>query len=220
MLEIWGRKNSSNVIAVMWSVGELGLEHQRHNVGGSFGGTTTPEYLQMNPNAVVPTITDNGMTLWESNAIVRYLSSIYGQGTLWPDDPNQRAVSDQWMEWAKSTFVPVFLPSFWQNVRVSEEERDEQAIKTSEEKTDKILSILDKHLNSNQFVAGDDFSMGDIPLGANLYRYFNLPLQRPALPGVEAWYQRLLQRPAFQEHAMIPFGKSQAEWLALEKAGA
>ncbi len=220
MLEVWGRRNSSNVIAVMWAVGEVGIAYQRYNIGGSFGGNNTPEYLQLNPNAVVPTIRDNDMVLWESNAIVRYLSATYGQGTLWPDDPHQRAIADQWMDWAKVAFYPVFMPSFWQSVRVPARERDAAAIRSSVAGSGKLLAVLDRHLSSNDYVAGNGLSMGDIPLGACLYRYFNLPLERPALPAVEAWFDRLMQRPAYQEHAMVPFGNSPEEWLQLEKSGA
>jgi glutathione S-transferase len=220
MLEIWGRKNSGNVIVVMWAVGELGLEYKRHNVGGSFGGTNSPVYLEMNPNARVPTITDNGMTLWESNAIVRYLSSTYGRGTLYPDDPHTRAVADQWMEWLKSTVMPALFPVFWGMIRTPETDRDQIAIDRGVLETGKVLKILDQRLEKNDYVAGDRFTMGDIPLGANMYRYFNLSIDRPSLPNVEAWYGRLCQRSAFQQHAMIPFGTSPDEWLRLEKEGA
>ncbi len=220
MLEIWGRKNSGNVITVMWAVGELGLEYKRHNVGGSFGGINTPEYLAKNPNGRVPTITDNGMTLWESNAIVRYLSSTYGEGTLCPDDFHLRAIADQWMDWMKSTVHPALFPVFWGMIRSPENERDQSAIDKSVVATGKVLMILDQHLERSDYVAGDTLTMGDIPLGANLYRYFNLDIDRPSLPNVEAWYDRLCQRPAFQEYAMIPFGSSPEEWLELEKAGA
>ena len=60
MLEVWGRKTSSNVVPVMWAIGELGLKHVRHNAGGSFGGLDTHEYGEMNPNRLVPTMRDNG----------------------------------------------------------------------------------------------------------------------------------------------------------------
>jgi glutathione S-transferase len=53
-----------------------------------------------------------------------------------------------------------------------------------------------------------------------LYKYYNLDIERPALPNLEAWYARLCERPAYQLHAMIPFGSSPQEWLELEKAGA
>ncbi len=97
MLKIWGRTDSYNLQKVMWCVAELGIEHQRIDAGGAFGVTDGPEYLAMNPNGRVPTIDDDGFVLWESNAIVRYLSARHGTGTLYPEDPRRRADADRWM---------------------------------------------------------------------------------------------------------------------------
>ena len=105
MLEVWGRRNASNVIPVMWAIGEMGIPYLRHDVGGSFGGLDTAEYRAMNPNGRIPTITDAGCTLWESNAIIRYLSAKYGEGSLWNPDPAIRSLADRWMEWFKTTVL-------------------------------------------------------------------------------------------------------------------
>ena len=124
MLEIWGRKNSNNVIPVMWTVSELGLEHTRHNVGGSFGGLDTEDYGRINPNRTIPTINDDGFVLWESTPIVRYLSRRYGSGSLCPEDPEQAALADQWMEWFKANVFPSFIPIFFGLVRMPKEQSD------------------------------------------------------------------------------------------------
>ena len=83
MITVLGRRNSANVQKVMWTLGELGLAYQRHDVGGSFG---YPDDYP-NPNRVVPCIRDGDLTLYESNACVRYLARRYGAGSLWPQDP-------------------------------------------------------------------------------------------------------------------------------------
>lgn len=220
MLEIWGRKNSGNVMPVMWAVGELGLKHVRHNVGGSFGGLDTTQYEQLNPNRRIPTINDNGLILWESNTIVRYLAREYGRGTLWPDTPAAVAHADQWMEWFKTTVSPAYFPLFWGLIRTAPEKRDSDAISGRATSVGETLKILDHHLSEHRFVAGDSLTMGDIPLGAMAYRYFNLQIERPSLANVDRWYQLLCERPAYRQHVMIPFGSSPAEWLELEKAGA
>ena len=220
MLEIWGRKNSSNVAPVMWTIGELGLEHTRHNVGGSFGKLDSPEYRAMNPNGLVPTMNDNGFVLWESNAIVRYLARQYGSGSLYPMDNKSLALAEQWMEWTKTTLYPGFFPIFWQLVRTDPQSQDLSLVDRAARATAKNLEILDAGLEGRKFVTGNEFSIGDVALGALFYRYFNLPVQRPSLPNVESWYGRLCQRPAYQQHVMIPFGSSQQEWLALEQEGA
>jgi glutathione S-transferase len=220
MLEIWGRKNSSNVMAVTWTVGELDLDHVRHDVGGSFGGLDTPEYRKLNPNSKIPTINDNGRVLWESNAIVRYLSANYGLGTLCPKDPYQAALAEQWMDWVKTTFYPAFHTVFFGMIRTPPEKRNQQAIDDAVPVAGKILNVVNHHLEGSDYMLGDRLTMGDIPLGACIYRYFNLNIERPSLPNVEAWYQRLCDRAAYRQHVMIPFGNSIEEWQQLEKEGA
>ncbi len=219
MLEILGRKNSSNVMPVMWAVGELGCEHVRHNVGGSFGGLDSPDYGTLNPNRHVPTINDNGFVLWESNAIVRYLCAQYGKGSLWPNEPKELAIADQWMEWCKTTAFPLFFPIFLALVRTSAEQRDLTAINKQAASLGDTLTILDDRLADRPFVAGESLTMGDIPLGAMAYRYYNLAIDRPSLPNVEAWYQKLCKRAPYQQHVMFPFGSSPEEWLGLERQG-
>ena len=220
MIEIWGRKNSSNVIPVMWALGELGIEHVRHNVGGSFGGLDTPEYGAKNPNRLVPTLEVDGFVLWESNAIVRYLSRKHGGGTLCPGDEQGCAIADQWMDWAKTTLNPVFFPIFWGLIRTPEADQDHDRIRQCALQTGKKLEVVERRLEQSEYLAGDGLTMGDLPLGALIYRYFNLDIERPSLPALEAWYGRLCERPAYRQHAMIPIGSSLEEWNRLEREGA
>jgi len=220
MLEIWGRRNSSNVIPVMWAVGELDLPHIRHDVGGSFGGLSTSTFLAMNPNGKIPTINDDGFVLWESNAIIRYLCGRYGRGSLSPEDEEQRAVADQWMEWHKTTSYPDYINLFWAIVRTEPTHREPAKIKRLAESLAKSLQILEAQLARHAYVAGDQLTMADISIGSAMYRYFNLDVEVPALPNIVDWYRRLCDRPAFQEHAMVPFGTNPAEWYVLEHRGA
>ncbi len=112
MLQIWGRPTSINVQKVMWTVGELGLEHVRHDAGGQSGGLDTEEFARLNPHRRIPVIDDDGTVVWESNAIVRYLAAKYGAGGLWPEDPAERATADAWMEWSATTLQRPVLVAF------------------------------------------------------------------------------------------------------------
>ena len=126
------------------------------------------------------------------------------------------AISDQWMTWSIDSFMGTFFPVFWQLVRTEEKDRDYTKIAEMAKQSSSILKVLNEHLVNNQFVAGDDFTFGDIPLGVLIHKYFVLDIKRPPLPGVEAWYQRLSVRPAFKEHAMQPFGNSPSEFFDLQ----
>lgn len=204
MLQVYGRANSINVQKVMWTVAELELAHERHDVGGAFGGNDQPWFRALNPNGTVPTVDDEGTVVWESNAIVRYLAGRYGTGGLWPEDPGTRARADMWMDWKQTTVIPALRPVFWQLVRTPAEHQDRSVIDGCATALDKTFAVLDGWLAERPYVAGEQFTMGDIPLGAAVYRWYALPLARTDVPNVAAWYARLEARPAFRDHVMIP----------------
>jgi glutathione S-transferase len=200
MLKIWGRKNSINVQKVMWTVGELGLKRERIDAGMAFGRTTEPDFLKMNPNGLVPVLQDGDLTLWESNAIVRYLAARYGDEKLCPNDLAKRADADRWMDWMTTTINPAIGPAFLGLIRTPPEKRDMKAIEASRLKTIELIRILENHLARQPFMTGSQLTMGDIPMGCFVNRWFVMPMEKPELPNVAAYYQRLKQRPAFVEH--------------------
>jgi glutathione S-transferase len=203
-IKIWGRRDSSNVQKVLWCCAELGIAFDRVDLGGKFGGNKEKPYLDLNPNGLVPTIEDDGFILWESNTIVRYLTEKYGGGKLLPSNVEGRANASRWMDWQLSTLNPGIVPLFWGLVRTPEEKRDPAAIETAAEKTSKAWKIVDDQLAKNTFLAGKAFTIGDIPLGVWAYRWFKLPIERPKLEHLSAWYERLCRRPSYQTHIMIP----------------
>ena len=195
MLKVWGRATSSNVQKVMWAIGEIGLDHERINVGASYGGLDTEAYGKLNPNRVVPTLEDGDLVIWESNAIVRYLGAKYDGGGLWPNDPDERARADQWMDWMQTTLLANFVAVFFGLVRIPPEHRDIASINAAIERLNKNYQQIDAHMAGRDFIAGDRLTMGDIPIGMTLYRYYDMPLERPTLPNVETWYARLQEPP-------------------------
>jgi len=194
MLKIWGRLSSVNVQKVVWCADELGLAYDRIDVGGKFGLVDTPEYRAKNPNGLVPVIEDDDFVLWESNAIVRYLSARHGEGSLWPTDIRARADADRWMDWQATTFNPAIGPGFWQLIRTAPDKRDPAIIEAARASGEHKLALLDAHLATRAFVAGPTFTMGDIPLGCSVDRWYKLPMARESHPHVERWYASLRER--------------------------
>jgi glutathione S-transferase len=214
MLKIWGRKTSVNVQKVMWAVAELGLAHERIDAGGPFGKTDTAEYGAMNPNRLVPVLDDGGFVVWESNAITRYLAATYGAGGLAPAEPKEWAVADQWMDWSLTTLYPDVIPGlFVQFVRVTASDRSKTLVDNHAAKAAANLAVLDRQLAGRNFILGPTLTMADIAVGVQLYRYFTMPIARPSLPNVEAYYQRLAARKAYQDHVML-------DWHSMKIAGA
>ncbi|MDH3411469.1 MAG: glutathione S-transferase family protein [Gammaproteobacteria bacterium] len=204
MLKIWGRKNSINVQKVLWTCAELNLEFERIDAGGQFGVNNTPEYLAMNPNGRVPTISDDGFILWESHAIVRYLARIHGKGSLWPTDDKVNADADRWMEWYSTTLWPHLQPLFWNLVRTPPEKRNAKLIEDSRVKLIDYYKMVENALTGRSYLAGSAFTMCDIPMGVSLHRWFLLPIERPNYPKLKAYYDRLSERPGFKQHCGAP----------------
>ena len=204
MLKIWGRNNSINVQKVMWVVGELGLDCERVDVGGDYGGLDTNDYGAMNPNRRVPTLQDGAFTLWESNVIVRYLAAKHDPGGLWPVVPETLAIAEQWMDWQQTTLLPDMRTIFWGLVRTEPDKRDQAEIDAAIENLKSLWEKLHQHLGNRFFIAGDEFTIGDIPVGAMYHRYHALDVERAAAENLSAWYERLKQRPAYRAHVMRP----------------
>ena len=204
MLTIIGRRTSGNVMKPLWVADELGLEYEQVDLGGPFGGNDDPDYRAKNPMGLVPTLVDDDFVLWESNAITRYLSAKHGNGSLYPAELRARALAEQWMDWKLTAINPMMRPVFWGLVRTPEAERDHDAIQRAIALGCELWAMLDRHLAAHAYVAGDELTMGDIPLGPQIHRWMMLVEDRPSMPNVEAWYRRLTQRPAFEKNCMIP----------------
>ncbi len=207
MLTIWGRRTSSNVQALMWCVGELGLAHVRHDAGHRYGGTDTPDFRAMNPNGTVPVLRDGEADpLWETGAILRYLATRYGAPPFWPQDPTERAQCDKWAEWAKINITLGFTaPIFWRVVRTAPSQQDPAAIEAALAKLDPFLDIAEAQLEARPFLAGPAFTLADIQFGHVLFRYFDIAIRRQRRPALRRYYDGLTQRPAFREHVMLPY---------------
>lgn len=204
MIRIWGRNNSINVQKAMWGCAEAGLEVERIDVGGAFGGLDTPEYLALNPNRRIPTLEDDGLVLWESNVIVRYVAARYAPGRLCPEEPGPRALAEQWMDWEQTTLIPAMFPVFWGLVRTPPEKRDWDAIRGGEARLKDLFAIVDAQLARQPYLGGESFTMGDIPVGAATHRWLNLEVEHPALPHLAAWHERLSARPPYGVHVALP----------------
>ncbi|MDH3666924.1 MAG: glutathione S-transferase family protein [Paracoccaceae bacterium] len=206
MITVWGRKTSSNVQIAMWAIGELGLEHERIDWGGAFGGNDEPDYRAMNPNGLIPTVKDGDLVVWESAAILRYLGARYGDGDFWPTDPAARAPLDMWAEWVKTSLAPVLtLKVFWQLVRTRAAERDHGLVTEGAAALKQLTALADVRIGDGPYLNGAHLCFADIMLGHVLYRYYTLDFERGETPNLDAYYARLQERPAFREHAMVSY---------------
>ncbi|MGH8712510.1 MAG: glutathione S-transferase family protein [Casimicrobiaceae bacterium] len=201
MLKIYGAKTSSNVQKVLWCCGELGLAFERdENTGGPSRNDRTPAYMALNPNGLIPTIDDDGFILWESNVIVRYLSAKHGMGSLCPADPRKRADCERWMDWQQTAIAAPMGVAFRALLRKPAEATLDDQVQKAVQRAGDAWKILDAHLAARPFVGGAALTIGDIALGNAIHRWFRLPIERPELPYLKAWYGRFCERPAYRQH--------------------
>lgn len=203
-LTLWGHPKSINVQKVLWALDELGLSYDRKDVGGSFGGNKEPAYLALNPNGLIPTLVDGGEALWESNAVVRYLFARYGKAPIAPEGAVERARADAWTEWYSSTLWPNVRPLLVQLVRTPEDKRDRGVIESAQKAANAAVDLLERELSQREYLVGNDFTWADIPVGAALQRWYNLPIRRPEHKALDRYYARLQQRPAFKRWIDLP----------------
>jgi glutathione S-transferase len=208
MLKVWGRRSAFNVQKVLWLVGELGLSHQHISAGGGYGGLDDPAFLARNPHGRVPVIEDDGVVVWESHAILRYLAARYGGPSWWPEAPAARVEADGWMDWAQTSLQRDFLTGvFWGWYRTPDAQRDARAVGAALAACARNFRLLDQVLAHRPFLSGGSPGLADIPAGTHLYRYYELEIDRPETPHVAAWYARLQQRSAYRDAVMVPFGE-------------
>ena len=206
-IKIWGRLSSSNVQAVLWCLAELNLPFERINAGYIHGVVDSPEYLAMNPNGLVPTLTDGDEPpLFETGAILRYLAGQYAPESFWPTDAVQRAQTDKWTEWAKINIALKFIaPVFWLVVRTAPSRQNPETIAANLKILEKYLRIADDRLGTQQYLAGSDFTLADIQMGHCLYRYYDIAIERPDLPNLRRYFDRLSSRPAYQKYVKADY---------------
>ena len=207
MLTLYGRATSSNVQAVMWGMEEMGVDYKRVECGGEFGGLDAAEFRRINPHGRIPVLVhDTQPAIFESAAILRYLGTVFGNETIWPSDPVARAEVDKWAEWAKVEVANRFTgPIFWRVVRTPKARHDLPAIREAVDRFETEMATADGILADRPFMAGDQLTLADMPIGHVLYRYFDIEIARRDFPNLRAYYDRLAARPAYQNTVICSY---------------
>jgi glutathione S-transferase len=202
MIKLHGRITSANVQPVVWCLEELGIDYERLDVGGPFGGNDTSEFLAMNPLGLVPVLEHEGQTLSEVMTILRYLMRLYGRH---PSDPMAAAQIERWADMSRQhIYVPLIPTLFWQLYRTTAADRDHAACERASAGLKQAMTIIEG-LIKGPFIGGDRLNLVDFQIGSLLYRYYELDFDRADLPKLRAYYNALCDRPAYREFVMIDF---------------
>ncbi len=190
---------------VIWLLEELNLPYDRIDVGGPYGKTDTPEYRAMNPTSLVPTLQEDMFTLWESNTILRYICEAHAPNhTFWPQEPRRRANIDRWMDAQQTLLNRPMSVVFWGLVRTPPEQRDQAAIDKAVADTARVWNMVSAQLALHPYLGGDDLTLADFPWGPHLHRWFTMDFDRPDVPHLRAYYDLLLERPAYESYLAGP----------------
>jgi glutathione S-transferase len=201
MLKIYGYAESINVRKVLWVCDELGLAFERQEWGGVHRPTSDVQFEALNSVGMVPVIDDDGVVVWESNTIVRYLAASRGRADLLPTQPAARAHVEQWMDWQASDFNNSWRVVFQGLVRRNPAFQDPKALEASWTQFSAMVALIDAQLGRTRgYIAGDTFTVADIVIGLSLRRWHSIAMTRPPLPNVERYYELLLTRRGFQRY--------------------
>jgi glutathione S-transferase len=191
-MRVLGKATSINVRKVLWACEEIGIAYAREDEG--------PE-LATNPNGLVPVIVDGDFVLWESNTIIRYLANKHTAEALLPSHPRRRAEVDRWIDWQATEFNTSWRYAFSAIVRRNPAFADAAQIEASRHDWNRMVGIVEVQLAATKaYIAGSSFTLADIPIGLSINRWMLTPMDKPSLPSVEAYYERLTRRPAFRRH--------------------
>ena len=166
MLKIYGNTISPPCVKVRFACELLGLDYKWQEMDFRSGELKKPEFLAIHPAGKVPAMDDNGFKLFESEAIIRYLCEKEGNKSLYPQELEARAITEQWSHFnmnhvglsiAKVVFNRVIAPMF--NIEI-----DENSLKEGLEWTKRYLPIVDQRLSESTYIAGDELTIADLSL--------------------------------------------------------
>ncbi|AOY95445.1 glutathione S-transferase [Cupriavidus sp. USMAA2-4] len=201
MLQILGKASSINVRKVLWTCVELDLAFTREDWGSGFRATSAPEFLALNPNAMVPVIRDGDFTLWESNTILRYLANREHAIHLYPTAAAARARVDQWMDWQATDLNRSWSYAFLALARRDPDYQDPEQIARSSAAWARHMAIVEGQLErTGGFIAGASFTLADIPIGLSINRWLETPLAHEGFPATLAYMERMGSRRGFVEY--------------------
>jgi glutathione S-transferase len=202
MLKIYGRANSINVRKVLWTADEIGIPFEREDWGRGFRPLSDPEFQALNPFGRIPVIDDDGFSLGQSHAIIRYLAATRSADDLLPRDPKQRAIVESWMEWQGIEVSNGHRGAVMANVFNIKLPGGQEVVDHSLTEWPKLMAVIDAQLNkTGAYIAGAEFTLADICIGLTVNRWFGTPTGiKPDFPAIDAYYDLLTERPGFQRH--------------------
>jgi glutathione S-transferase len=196
MLQLYGNP-ASRAMRCLWMLEEIGEPYQLIEKSTRADDLQTPEYLRLNPNALIPTLIDGETVLWESMAINIYLAQKY-PGPMHCGSAEVLGKAAQWSFWAMLELEALLLELMNHRAVLPEFARDPSHAERSELLLQKPLRVLDASLAERPFLAGAGFSLADLNVASILVWGKMARLDLSAHPNVTRWLNACLTRPAYR----------------------
>ena len=178
------------------------LPFLREDWGRGFTPTSRPEFLRLNPVAQIPVVLDDGLVLRKSHAILRYLCLKHAAETLYPAAPDRRVRVEQWLDWVAYDLTHAMRGAFLGGQLGEAPWNNPWFVAQGRQDFTHCMRLLDAELaDGRRHICGEAFTLADIPLGLVVNRWFAVQgFDKPDLPAVTAYFERLSQRPPFLRH--------------------
>ncbi len=196
-IKIYGRLSSANVQKINWFCNYANINIINLNYGGVHGKTQTSDFKKMNPNCRVPVLDDSKLILYESNAILRYLSKRFN--ILVEENVETNGKIDQWIDWGSFTFASPCSLLTAHKLSLPQDQRNELIAEKAKKDILNLLEIVEDQLSNQNFIVGEKFSLADIPLGIWSHRCVNLKISFNNFPNINNWYIKLNEMNSFQK---------------------
>jgi len=161
------------------------LDVDIHHVNFRLKETKSPEYLAINPMGKVPALVDGDLKLWESNAILCYLATIFPETNALPADPKGRADVDRWLHWQSCHLMPAM------GALKTDDDADPASLVP-------LLKILEQQIGDKEYLRGE-LGVCDFAIPAYLMTKLGRQLDYSEVPRVEAWRDRVAALKGFVE---------------------
>lgn len=170
--------------AILMTGKALGLEFNLKEINVAKEEQLKPEFVKINPQHTIPTLVDNGFTLWESRAILTYLIEKYGKDdSLYPKDPQRRALVNQRLYFDMGTLYKSFADYYYPQFQ--KKAADPELFK----KVESALDFLNIFLEGKQYVAGDSFTVADITILATVSTFQVASLDISKYTNITRWLE-------------------------------
>jgi glutathione S-transferase len=199
MLKLYGQYRS-RAFRVAWLCKESNIPYEHVDVTINVEGAQCKEswFKQLNPNARVPAIDDDGFVLWESAAINLYLAEKY-KSPLWPADAKARGRMLQWAFYIANDVEPNLIAVMQNRVMFPPEKRNAALADECDARLQPRLQVLNDYLAKNRFFGGDAWNMADFMVASVCYSFFAMKYDLSRYPDFQKWLMTSIERPKAKE---------------------